>query len=56
MGIQSDVLYPEKEQLELAEGLANSSYVRIHSPHGHDAFLIEFPQLAARLRAFLASR
>jgi homoserine O-acetyltransferase len=54
MGIQSDVLYPEREQLALAEGLPNSHYVRINSPHGHDAFLIEFPQLAARLRNFLA--
>ena len=56
MGIQSDVLYPEQEQRELAECLSNSHYVRINSPHGHDAFLIEFPQLAARLRNFLADK
>jgi homoserine O-acetyltransferase len=53
MGISSDVLYPEREQLELVERLPNAHYARIHSPHGHDAFLIEFPQLAARLRRFL---
>ena len=55
MGIPSDVLYPEAEQLQLAELLPNAQYARIESPHGHDAFLIEYPQLAARLRRFLSS-
>lgn len=54
MGIDSDVLYPEKEQLELIEHLPNSSYSQIKSPHGHDAFLIEFPQIAVQLRRFLS--
>lgn len=53
MGINSDVLYPEDEQRQLAEYLPKGDYVRLNSPHGHDAFLIEFPQLAARLRRFL---
>ena len=53
MGISSDVLYPEREQREMVERLPNAKYVQINSPHGHDAFLIEFPQLAARLRRFL---
>lgn len=56
MGISSDVLYPETEQRQLVEGLPNASYATIVSPHGHDAFLIEFPQLAARLRRFLEER
>jgi homoserine O-acetyltransferase len=55
MGIDSDVLYPEREQRELVAGLPNAEYARIRSPHGHDAFLIEFPQLAARLRRFLGA-
>ena len=53
MGIDSDVLYPESEVRALADALPNASYARLTSPHGHDAFLIEFPQLAARLRRFL---
>ena len=52
-GIDSDVLYPEREQLELVERLPNASYARLTSPHGHDAFLIEFPQVSAHLRRFL---
>ncbi len=53
MGIPSDVLYPEVEQRLLVEQLPNASYARIESPHGHDAFLIEYPQLAVRMRRFL---
>ena len=53
MGINSDVLYPETEQKELMEYLPNAQYARINSPHGHDSFLIEFPQVAVRVRKFL---
>ncbi len=53
MGIDSDVLYPEAEAKALVERLPNAQYARIQSPHGHDAFLIEFPQVAAQVRRFL---
>ncbi len=53
MGIGSDVLYPEAEAKALAAGLPNARYQTIRSPHGHDAFLIEFPQVSAHLRRFL---
>ena len=54
LGVDSDVLYPEAEAKALAAALPNASYARISSPHGHDAFLIEFPQVALQLRRFLA--
>jgi homoserine O-acetyltransferase len=54
MGISSDVLYPENEQKALLQALPEARYARISSPHGHDAFLIEFPQVAVHVRSFLA--
>ena len=53
MGIDSDVLYVEGEAKYLAEHLPNATYATIRSPHGHDAFLIEYSQLAVRIREFL---
>ncbi len=55
MGIDSDVLYPEREAKALADVMPNARYARIASPHGHDAFLIEFSQVSAHLRRFMAA-
>lgn len=54
IGINSDVLYFESEVRELAQHIPNAEYLTLNSPHGHDSFLIEFPQLAVQLRRFLA--
>jgi homoserine O-acetyltransferase len=54
VAIDSDVLYPPEEQLELAAGLPNARLEWLRSPHGHDAFLIETRTLEAQLRDFRA--
>jgi len=52
--IDSDGLYPPAEQLEIAELTPQGELWVLHSPHGHDAFLIETDVLDERLRAFRA--
>lgn len=59
MGIDSDVLYPLADQQEIADALrANGNevmYREVTSPHGHDAFLMEWDQLGNAIREFLAT-
>jgi homoserine O-acetyltransferase/O-succinyltransferase len=52
VAIDSDALYPPEEQWELAELMPNARLAWLHSPHGHDAFLIEMDALAALVRGF----
>lgn len=58
MGIDSDVLYPTWEQQAIVEALkANGNdvaYREIASPHGHDAFLMEWSQIDLAIREFMA--
>ena len=53
VGIDSDILYPLHEQRAIADLLPHGVCREIHSPFGHDAFLIEYEQLGALVRKFL---
>lgn len=56
-GITSDILYPPHQQEHLVDAInevgGDATYFEIDSPHGHDAFLIEYDQVAAGLVPFL---
>jgi len=53
IGVRSDTLYPTNEQREIASTFPHGEYAEIDSPHGHDAFLIEYDQLNTTVRSFL---
>jgi len=57
IGIDSDILYPEYQQQQMSEMLslagAPNEYVRIESPHGHDAFLIHSDRVGTPISRFL---
>jgi homoserine O-acetyltransferase len=54
VGVSSDLRYPPRFQRELASLIPGAEYAEIRSPHGHDAFLIEFDQLNAIIGTFLS--
>ena len=56
VGVNSDILYPEYQQRELVEGMVNAAatFDVIDSPHGHDAFLLEFGQMGTMVTRFLS--
>ncbi|MBL7814786.1 MAG: homoserine O-acetyltransferase [Saprospiraceae bacterium] len=53
VGIQSDILFPLEEQIELAKQIPNAKLEVIQSKFGHDGFLIEFDQMLALLQKFM---
>ncbi len=57
MGISSDILYPAYQSREIVDGVVaaggDAEYVELDSPHGHDAFLLEFDQVGEALTEFL---
>ncbi|KAF0699654.1 Aste57867_9799 [Aphanomyces stellatus] len=55
VGIDSDVIYPLSEQEELHALFPQSTLRVIHSPHGHDGFLLEQDAVGSALREFLAA-
>lgn len=53
IGIESDLLFPIDEQVELARLIPNAQLEIIESPYGHDGFLIEYEQIIRIITRFL---
>lgn len=55
VGIQSDLLFPIEEQVQVAAHIKNAKLEIINSRYGHDGFLIEFSQLEKQLTRFFSN-
>jgi homoserine O-acetyltransferase len=59
LGIWSDFLYPEYQQLQIRDMVSSNgvrtTHIEIDSPHGHDAFLIDLDQVGPPIKNFLES-
>jgi homoserine O-acetyltransferase len=53
VSIDTDRLYRPRQQAELAEGISGAELITVHSPYGHDGFLLEIEAISAALRALL---
>ena len=57
IGVATDILFPLQQQEQIADGLraggAESHFLPLESPQGHDAFLVDFDRFGPALREFL---
>lgn len=53
IGITTDILFPLGEQQFLAENIPGATLQVIHSPYGHDGFLLEYDKIEFILKGFL---
>lgn len=55
IGINTDILYPASEQRHIASLISDAVYKEITSMYGHDAFLIEYEQMASIVTKFFTT-
>uniref|UniRef100_UPI00404712CD homoserine O-acetyltransferase family protein n=1 Tax=Roseivirga sp. TaxID=1964215 RepID=UPI00404712CD len=55
IGIESDILFPIKEQQFIANNIPNAQFESIESEYGHDGFLIETQKISKILKQFLSN-
>jgi len=57
IGVQTDILFPLQQQEEIADGLraggAQSEFLPLPSPQGHDAFLVDIARFGPAVAGFL---
>lgn len=57
IGVHTDILFPLQQQEQIAEGLraggADSRFLPLPSPQGHDAFLVDLPRFGPAVQGFL---
>ena len=53
VGLETDIVFPPREMQELCSKIPSAVYGEIHSPFGHDGFLVEYNQLNNLLLPFI---
>lgn len=53
IGLTTDIVFPPSDMIALAARIPGSKYAEIHSPFGHDGFLVEYLQLNALMKPFM---
>ena len=53
IGIETDILFPLKEQEFIAAHIPHAAYHSIYSDYGHDGFLLEFESISRLIRDFI---
>lgn len=56
IGITTDILFPVSEQQFIAAHIPGAVFKAIHSPYGHDGFLLEFEKISELLKLFLENK
>jgi len=55
IGVTSDILFPLREQIYLAENIEEAQFATINSTYGHDGFLIETDQISQKIKSFFTA-
>lgn len=53
IAVDTDILYPASEQKFIADHVPGAVFRTIHSPYGHDGFLLEYEQISELITNFL---
>ena len=53
IGLTTDIVFPPTDMIALAARIPKAKYAEIHSPFGHDGFLVEYLQLNALMKPFM---
>lgn len=53
IGLTTDIVFPPEDMKILASQIPDATYAEIHSPFGHDGFLVEHDQLNALMLPFM---
>lgn len=53
IGLTTDIVFPPSDMIALAARIPKAVYAEIHSPFGHDGFLVEHLQLNTLMKPFM---